>query len=128
MVGFTLVALIVAGAGALGYFDAGDDTPPPKVEAVAPTRTLVPYATPLTFLPAPPLTVTYYLVDNEREKRAYDHYEDDMIFREVLEKEAIEVLLIQTPEDQANADQILADAKKRSETSGFILVVKDLRQ
>jgi hypothetical protein len=128
MVVFTLIALGVAGAGALGYFDASNDTPAPKVEAVAPTSTLVPYATPLSFSPAVPLTVTYYLVDNEREKRAYEHYEDDMIFRELLEKEAIEVLLIQSPEDQARADQILAEAKVRSETSGFILVVLDLRK
>jgi hypothetical protein len=128
MVGFTLVALIVAGAGALGYFDASDSAPSPPREVVAPTATLVPYATPLTFIPAEPLTVTYYLVDNEPQKRAYEHYEDDMIFRELLEKEAIEVLLITNEAEQAQANQILADAAKRAQTSGFILVVKDLRQ
>jgi len=127
MVSFTLIALVVAGAGALGYFDADKASSPPQREVLAPKPTLVPYKTPLAFLPAEPLTVTYFLVDNEDELHAYEHYEDDMIFREILQKDAIEILLIRNDEEEARANRTLEVAKARAEASGFILVVQDLR-
>jgi hypothetical protein len=128
MVGFTLVALVAAGAGALGYFD-GDGSPerPAPRAAVAPTRTLVPFNSPLAFIPADPLTVTFYIVDSEEARDLLDSWEDETIFREILERDAIEVLLVRTPEEEAAAEQALEEAAVLAEESGFILVVEDLR-
>jgi hypothetical protein len=135
-VSFTAIALTLAGAGGLGYFDSDDRRAEPLSQAVALTRTPVPTRTPAPTLdltpdgvfPIEPLTVTYYLVDNERELHALEGVEDRMIFREILEKDAIEILLIRDEEEQAEADRILEEAQALAEESGFILVVQDLRE
>ena len=128
MFSFTLIALVAASAGALGYFDREDGSVRPAArQAVAPTRTLVPYNTPEFFIPPDPLTVTYYLVDNERDRLALENYENGIIFREILAKDAIEILLIRDEAEQARANQILEDAAVLAEESGFIIVVQDLR-
>jgi hypothetical protein len=128
MVSFTAVALIVAAAGALGYFDDDGSSEPPR-QAAAPTPTPFPTVslTPDAFFPVEPLTVTYYLVDNEDDVAALQDLEDRMIFREILEKDAIEVLLIRNDEEEAEAFRVLEEAQTLAEESGFILVVQDLR-
>jgi hypothetical protein len=130
MVSFTALALIAAGAGALGYFDQTEEPVQPRQAVVAPTRTPAPtiVATAAAVYPVEPLTVTYYLVDNEGDLHALERYEDDMIFREILEKDAIEILLIRNEAEQAEADRVLDEAKQRLEASGFILEVRDLRE
>lgn len=136
MLSFTAIAIVVAGAGALGYFDSDDQRSEPLREAVALTRTPVPTRTPAPTLdltpdgvfPIQPLTVTYYLVDNERDLYALEDVEDRMIFREILEKDAIEILLIRDETEQAEADRVLEEAAALAEASGFILVVQDLRE
>ncbi len=130
MLSFTAIALAVAGAGAMGYFDHPASNSEPPSQAVAPTRTPAPTISPTPDANATvePLTVTYYLVDNEQDMRALELYEDGLVFREILEKEAIEVLLIRNQAEQAEADRVLEAAKTRLEKIGFILVVQDLRQ
>lgn len=130
MLSFTAIAIIVAGAGALGYFDNDDRRPDPPQQAVAPTRTPAPTLslTQDAVFPIEPLTVTYYLVDNERDLYALEDIEDRMIFREILEKDAIEILLIRDETEQAEADRVLEEAAALAEASGFILVVQDLRE
>ena len=130
MVSFTVIALAIAGAGALGYFDGDEGESQPRALAVAPTRTPAPTIslTPDAIYPIEPLTVTYYLVDNEEDLRAYQWLEDGMIFREILEKDAIEVLLVRNEEEQVEAERILEEAEALAEESGFILVVLDVRR
>lgn len=129
MFGFTVIALAVAGAGALGYFERDDDdSSPSQAVAPRPTATTRPLLTQLPFIPTDPLTVTYYLVDSEHDVSVLESVEDGMIFREILEADAIEILLIRNEEEQAEADQILEEAKDLAEDSGFILVVQDLRE
>jgi hypothetical protein len=128
MFSFTLIALVVAGAGALGYFDSEDQPERPATrQAVAPTRTLVPYNTPVAFIPADPLRVTYYIVDSEEERDLLNSWEGETIFREILEKDAIEVLLVRDETEEADANRILEEAAVLAEESGFILIVEDLR-
>lgn len=129
MFSFTFIALVVAGAGALGYFDGADAPPEPPRQAIAPSPTPFPTVsrTPDAFFPIEPLTVTYYLVDNEADMAALRDLEDRIIFREILEKDAIEVLLIRDEAEEAEANRILEQAEALAEESGFILVVQDLR-
>jgi hypothetical protein len=129
MLGFTTIAIVVAGAGALGYFDSDVRPPESPRQAAAPTRTPAPTIslTQLAAYPVEPLTVTYYLVDNERDLNALENVEDGIIFREILEKDAIEILLIRNDSEQTEADRVLDEAKALAEASGFILVVQDLR-
>lgn len=127
MVSFTLIALVAAAAGALGYFDADKRPSSPQGEAVAPVRTLVPYNTPDAFIPAEPLTVTYYIVDSEEERDLLNRWEEETIFREILEKDAIEVLLVTNAEEEQAAQETLKKAERLAEESSFILVVRDLR-
>jgi len=129
MFSFTLIALLAAGAGALGYFDRGDEPVRPAArQAVAPTRTLVPFNTPVAFIPADPLRVTYYIVDSEEERDLLNAWEGETIFREILEKDAIEVLLVRDEAEEAEATSILKKAATLAEESGFILIVEDLRE
>lgn len=136
MLSFTAIVLALAGAGALGYFDSNDRRSEPPRQAVALTRTPASTRTPAPTLdltpdavfPIDPLTVTYYLVDNDRDLHALEGIEDHMIFREILEKDAIEILLIRDEAEQAEADRILDEAALLAEASGFILVVQDLRE
>jgi hypothetical protein len=125
---FTLIALAVAGAGALGYFERDADDSPTQAIAPTPTATRSPLLTPLPFIPTDPLTVTYYLVDNEHDVNVLESVEDRMIFREILEADAIEILLIRNEEEEAEANRKLEEAKDLAEDSGFILVVQDLRE
>jgi hypothetical protein len=83
--------------------------------------------TPDGVFPIDPLTVTYYLVDNERDLRALEGVEDGMIFREILEKDAIEIILIRNEDEQTEANRILKEAEALAEESGFTLVIQDLR-
>jgi hypothetical protein len=129
LLGLTVAVIAVAAAAGLGLFDA-DESPRPerRQQAVAaPTRTPVPFNTPIAFIPPEPLTVTYYLVDNEHDQRVYETFEDGIIFREILEKDAIEILLIRNAEEQDEATRILEQAAVLAQESGFILLVKDLR-
>jgi hypothetical protein len=127
LMGVTVLIIAVAAAAGLGLFDADEGPKPVQRQAVVPTRTPVPYSTPIFFIPAKPLTVTYYLVDNEHDARVYESFEDRMIFREVLETDAIEILIIRNAEEQEEANRVLEKASKLAQDSGFILLVKDLR-
>ncbi|HEU0072703.1 MAG TPA: hypothetical protein VFS30_01735 [Dehalococcoidia bacterium] len=135
MLSFTAIALALAGAGALGYFDGDDRRSELVREAFALTRTPVPTRTPAPTLdltpdgvfPIEPLTVTYYLVDNERDLHALEGVEDGMIFREILEKDAIEIILIRNEDEQTEANRILEEVEALAEESGFTLVIQDLR-
>jgi hypothetical protein len=132
MFSFTLLALVLAGAGALGYFDRDDSEGRSQTVQQAPRPTITPFptvsSTPDAFFPIEPLTVTYYLVDNERDLDALRELEDQIIFREILEKDAIEILLIRDDDEEAEAFRVLEEAEILAEESGFILVVQDLRE
>ena len=131
MFGFTLVALVLAAAGALGYFDRESGRPSREVVQQAPRPTITPFptvsSTPDAFFPLEPLTVTYYLVDNEGDLDALRELENQIIYREILEKDAIEILLVRTEAEEAEAFRVLEEAETLAEESGFILVVQDLR-
>lgn len=128
MVSFTLAALALAAAGAAGLLESGGDEPQTAERRQAPpTRTPVPFDTPDPSITPSPLTVTYYLVDSEEDLRAYQGLEDEIIFREILETDDVEVLLVRDTEEEAEAKRVIERAQRLAQESGFILVIRDLR-
>jgi hypothetical protein len=122
MLFFTLAALVVALAAGSGVF-AGE-AKQASVPAPAPTVALV--MTP-TFDPnAPPLVITYFLVDTEDYQKALVATEGNLIFREILRSYDQEVLLVRDADEERAAYAAIEEAKARA--IGARVVVNDLRQ
>jgi hypothetical protein len=114
-------ALLIAAAAALGAFDADsgarmpEPTPGPRIA--------------LSYTPEPdsgPLVITYYLVDTQAAMEALLVTENQLVHREWLRKNDMEVLLVVDEQGEAVARQAYEAAKKRSPFAQFELV--DLRQ
>jgi hypothetical protein len=126
LMSFPLVALIAAGAGALGAFDAGDKRPQ-RVDLASFIPTPIPYATPANFIPTDPLLVTFILVSTEEEQAVLQAFENGLIWREVLQHGTFEVLVITNEEQEAAAFRRIERARNAGRESGFIVQVDDRR-
>jgi hypothetical protein len=127
MVGFSIVALVVAGAAAVGYFDVTDDTRVLAERRQPAIPTPIPYVTPAVVIPTDPLIVTFVIVDSEDHLAVMDSFENGLIWREVLRHGTFETLLVASPEDEAQAQKIIAATRERGRSEGFQVVVQDMR-
>jgi hypothetical protein len=114
-------ALLIAGTAALGAFDsdsnarAPDPTPGPRIA--------------LSYTPEPdsgPLVITYYLVDTHAALEALLVTENQLVHREWLRKNDMEVLLVVDEQGEAAAREAYEEARRRTPFASFELV--DLRQ
>ena len=114
------VVLAIAGAAALGVFDAPS-------AAREPQPTQGPRIA-LSYTPEPddgPLVITYYLVDSQTAAEALLVTESQMVNREWLRKNDIEVLMVVDEASEERALRAYEAAKRRSPYAQFELV--DLR-
>jgi hypothetical protein len=114
-------ALLIVAAAALGAFDSGssarmpDPTPGPRLA--------------LSYTPEPddgPLVITYYLVDSQAAMEALLVTENQLVHREWLRKNDMEVLLVVDEHGEQIAREAYEAARRRSPFARFELV--DLRQ
>jgi hypothetical protein len=113
--------LAIAGAAALGVFDAESKVREP---VSTPEPRLV-----LSYTPEPsvgPLVITYYLVDNRSAMEAILVTESQLVNREWLRQNDIEVLLVVDEAGEEQALEAFEEAKERSPFAQFELV--DLRE
>jgi len=127
LMSFPLVALIVAGAAALGAFDARAQPAPQRLERVSYIPTPIVYSTPVGFIPTDDLVVTYVLVDTADAQAALDSFENGLVWREVLQFGTFEVLLVTNADEEAAAFKRIAEARVRGRVSGFQVQVVDQR-
>ncbi|HLG11189.1 MAG TPA: hypothetical protein VI876_05460 [Dehalococcoidia bacterium] len=127
LMSFPLVALIVAGAAALGAFDARAQPAPQRLERVSYIPTPIVYSTPVGFIPTDDLVVTYVLVDTADAQAALDSFENGLVWREVLQFGTFEVLLVTNADEEAAAFKRIAEARVRGRVSGFQVQVDDQR-
>jgi hypothetical protein len=114
-------ALLIAGAAALGAFDSGSSARPPEPTAAPRVA--------FSYTPEPdsgPLVITYYLVDTQAAMEALLVTETQLVNREWLRKNDIEVILVADEQGEAVALRAYEAAKRRSPFAQFELV--DLRQ
>ena len=123
---FPMVALIVAGAGALGAFDA-EARPPVRAERVSFIPTPIIYSTPAGFIPTDSFVVTFVLVDTAELARMWDALENDLIWREVLQYGTFEVFVVTNQQEEAAAFSRINAARIEGKKSGFEVVVQDTR-
>jgi hypothetical protein len=127
----TAVVLAIAAAGALGLLQENESRSEPASVPVAaksaPLQPIDPYVTPLDpFAPqTPTLVMTYYLTDSPVIRDAFNTMKDELRFREWLSKSYFEVILITTPEEEAQARDLI-EHESRVPLGAFI--VEDLRQ
>ena len=126
LVSFPLIALIVAGAGALGAFDA-QARPPARAERVSFIPTPIVYSTPDGYIPTESFTVTFILVSSPEYQRAYDALENDLIWREVLEYGTFEVLLVTNRQEETEAFQRIEEARVAGKKAGYEVSIEDKR-
>jgi hypothetical protein len=125
MFGVTAVLLLLAGAGSLGAFSKADAELQleRRVIAVAPEQ---PPAPAVSAPRQPRLVMTYYIVDTQEMLDSFNMIKVELRHREWLEKSAFEVLLVRTPDDEAQARVAIEDARRRCVCAGFF--VEDLRK
>jgi hypothetical protein len=128
LMSFPLLALIVAGAAALGAFDARPQPAPHRVDAASYIPTPIVFSTPVGYIPTQELVVTYVLVDSEEDEAALDAFENGLIWREVLQYGTFEVLLVRDDAEEAVARKRIADATARGKREGFQVLVDDRRE
>ena len=113
-------ALLIAGAAALGAFDADSS-------ARAPEPTEGPRIA-LSYTPEPdsgPLVITYYLVDTQAAMESLLVTENQLVHREWLRKNDMEVFLVVDEQGEEVARQAYEAARLRAPFAHFELV--DLR-
>jgi len=69
--------------------------------------------------------MTYYIVDSQAMMDSFNMMKTELRHREWLEKSAFEVLLVQTPAQQVEAQKAIDDARERCTCAEFH--VEDLR-
>ena len=116
MLGVSGVALAVAGAGAAGTFDSQEvgtvavsDVPGASAPAVG-----------LQVAPSP-MTITYVLVGSEEERYAWDSYEDSMKQRGFLSRHAVEVMVVETPEEATAVSQLIDEQRARNPWNEYVV-------
>jgi len=128
LMSFPLLALIVAGAAALGAFDARPQPLPQRVDAASYIPTPIVFSTPVGFIPTQDLVVTFVLVSRPEDEAAFDAFENGLIWREVLQYGTFEVLLVRDDAEEAVAMKRIAEATARGKREGFQVLVDDQRQ
>jgi hypothetical protein len=128
LMSFPLLALIVAGAAALGAFDARPQPAAQRVAAASYIPTPIAFATPVGYIPTQKLVVSFILVSRPEEAAALDAFENGLIWREVLQYGTFEILLVTNPTEEAAAFRKIADARARSDREGFTVLVDDRRE
>jgi hypothetical protein len=127
LMSFPLLALSVAGAAALGAFDARAQTPQ-RVDPRSFIPTPIPYVTPVNPVVNNPLQVTFILVSDPQDEAVLNAFESGLIWREILAHGTFEILLVTNPEEEAQAQRIIAGARVRGRSEGFEVLVLDRRQ
>jgi hypothetical protein len=128
LMSFPLLALIVAGAAALGAFDARPQPAPQRVDAASYIPTPIVFSTPVGFIPTQELVVTFILVSRPEEAAALDAFENGLIWREVLQYGTFEVLLVRNEVEETDAMKRIADATVRGKREGYQVQVEDRRE
>jgi hypothetical protein len=124
MLGLSAAVLSVAAYGALGGFERATDTPDGTgIPASASTNSQP--AQPAVTLNTRPLVVTYFLVGSEGHRALLHGVEDQLTYREYLSQAALEVLVVQTPEEETQALRIIEEARTSHPFTRFL--VEDLR-
>jgi len=114
-------ALLIAGAAALGAFDS--ESSPRAPDPTAGPRIA------LSYTPEPdsgPLVITYYLVDTQAAMEALLVTENQLVHREWLRKNEVEVFLVVDEQGEEMARRAYEAARLRAPFAHFELV--DLRQ
>ena len=124
MLGVSVVAVVVAAAGALGLFDA-DPADERRGLSAPGTTPLLPQPTAAATGPAPFLTVTYVLVSTEEERLVWDNVEETINQRELLSTMALEVLVVTNAEQEAAAYELIDAARAAYPWNKY--VIEDLR-
>ena len=127
LMSFPLLALILAGAGALGAFDPRAQPAPQRVDPASYIPTPIIFSTPVGYFPTALLEVTFVLVDSPEEEAMLDVFESGLIWREVLQHYTFEVLLITNAKEEAAAFQRIAEARVTGSRSGFKVLIDDRR-
>jgi hypothetical protein len=112
--------LAIAGAAALGAFDSPSAAREPEATPKPPVT--------LSYTPEPsvgPLVITYYLVDTQTAMEALLLTESQLVNREWLRKNDIEVLMVVDEASEERALRAYEAAKRRSPFAQFELI--DLR-
>ena len=124
---FPLVALVVAGAGAMGAFDV-EARPPARAERVSFIPTPIAFATPDGFVPTRAAVLTVVLVGSEEERALWNALESGLVWREVLQYGHIEVLVVRNAQQEADAFARIEAARQQGKKDGFDVVIQDQRR
>lgn len=126
MLAFSAALLVLAGAAGMGAFkhDEQELQLDRRVIAVAPKHPVAPIV-PSRQLSTPRLVMTYYIVDTQEMMDSFNAMKLELRQREVLAKNAFEVLLVRTPAEQVEVQKAIDDARERCVCAGFH--VEDLR-
>jgi hypothetical protein len=116
---FTAVAPAIAGAARLGAFEG--DPGRPLEQGATPAPASQPAVSPSTR----PLLITCYLVCSEERRALLHAVEDQLTYREYLSQAALEVLVVRTPAEEAQALRIIDEARSIYPFTRF--AVEDLR-
>jgi hypothetical protein len=127
LMSFPLLALIVAGAGALGAFDAKAQPAPRPVDPASYIPTPIVFSTPVGYIPTDPLLVTFVLVDTPEHAAVLAGFENGLIWREILAYGRFEVLLVEDAEQEAAAFRRIAAARVAGRQAGYEVQVDDRR-
>lgn len=123
---FPLVALVVAGAGAMGAFDT-EPRPPARAERVSFIPTPIAFATPDGFVPTRATVLTFVLVRSEEDRALWDALESGLVWREVLQYGHVEVLVVPNQQLETAAFSHIEAARVQGKQDGFEVVVLDQR-
>ena len=127
LMSFPLLALIVAGAGALGAFDPRAQPAAQRVDPASYIPTPIIFSTPVGYFPTALLQVTFVLVDSQEQEAAYDAVESGLVWREILQHGTFETLLVRNAQEEAAALKKIADARVQGRAAGFEVLVDDRR-
>ncbi|HWC31478.1 MAG TPA: hypothetical protein VG845_15500 [Dehalococcoidia bacterium] len=127
LMSFPLVALIVAGAAALGAFDAKAEERP-RIGRIPSIPTPIPYVTPANPIRTEPLQVNFILVSTREDEAVLDAFESGLVWREILAHGTFEVLLVTNAEEEAAAYRLIERARRQGQEAGYVVSVDDRRR
>jgi hypothetical protein len=128
LMSFPLLALAIAGAAALGAFDARAQPEPQRVARQPSIPTPIVYSTPVGYIPTEELIVTFVLVSTPEDEAVLQEFENGLIWREILAAGTFEVLLVRNTQEERRAFQRIEEARVLGKRSGFVVEVDDRRR
>lgn len=118
MAALSAVAVLVAAAAGLGYFEREPDRP----EATDHGHLPLPTAVSIAEQRQPPyLTVTYVLVSSEAEREVWNNVEETINQRELLSSMALEVLVVTNEAQEEAAYEQVAMLRERYPWNRYIV-------